>query len=119
MPHTTDGFTFDTSCLFSVVKNISGVKKKFPTLPPHGVELDADEQYSIWGSVLEAILRGDRFGRANSDALEKLLDQRLLEIRKLPKPIMEDETLNDIKVITLDNGSLVLEDPCWETSLTV
>lgn len=110
---------FDTGCLFSVVKNISGGTMNFPFLPPHGKVLEADEEYSIFGSVLEAVTRGDRFGGRFTRALETSIERHYLEIRSLPKPIMTDETTDAVKVISLDNGSLVLDDPCWEVSLSL
>lgn len=105
----------DTTCLFSVVKNVSGVKKRFTCLPPHGRELDANEELSIFGSVLEAVNRGDRYGDRWMNGLEAAVENGDLEIRALPKPILVDELTPDVKMVSLIGGSLTLEDPCWES----
>lgn len=105
----------DTTCVFSIVRNSSGGKKNFPFLPPHGKELDANEEYSVFGSVLEAVSRGDRFGAVFHDSLEASLESGDLEILTLPKPILLDEGTLVPKMLTLQAGSLVLEDPCWES----
>ena len=108
--------SMDTTCLFSVVRNISGGTKNFPWLPPHGRELTDNEEYSIFGSVLEAVSRSnDRFGARFNDDLEGALERGDIEIVTLPKPILLDEGTLATKMITLQAGSLVLEDPCWES----
>lgn len=109
---------FDTSCLYSVVRNISGATMNFPFLPPHGKELDDDEELSIFGNLLEAVNRGDRFGARNMDSLESALAQGFLEIRQTPAPIVLDLTTDETKMLTVDNGSLVIDDPCFATSLS-
>lgn len=108
--------SMDTTCLYSVVRNTSGQTKNFPFLPPHGKELDDQEEYSVWGSVLEAVNRGDRSGGRFQSDLDAALENDL-EIRTLPKPILTDESQPGLptKMITLTGGSLVLEDPCWES----
>ena len=111
----------DVTCLQSVVKNISGQKKRFPFLPPHGRELAINGEMTVFGSILEAISRSnDRFGRTNQDAFEEALRRDWLEIRSTPSPILLDEVTPDlIKFIGLNSGSLVVNDPCWESSITV
>ena len=54
---------FDTSCLFSTVKNGTGGRRKFGFLPPHGRELDTDEEFTVWGDIREAIIGLDRVTR--------------------------------------------------------
>lgn len=110
--------SMDVTCLFSVVKNTSGLRKRFSVLPPHGVELDANEEYTVFGSVLEALQRSSVTGRANSDAFTRLVDAGDLEIRALPKPILTDEGTDEVKMIELLDGELILRDPCW-TSLSI
>lgn len=109
----------DTQCLFSVVKNISGITMNFPFLPPHGQKLDHNEEFTCFGSVLEALRRGDRFGNRDQQGFLDALERDWLEVRSTPAPILTDETTADVKTIGLDNGSLVVNDPCWETSITV
>lgn len=105
----------DTTCMYSVIRNVSGGTKNFPWIPPHGRELAANAEVSIFGSILEAVNRGDRFGPEPMDSLEAAVERGDIEIRTLPKPILMDELLDDVKVISLVNDALVLEDPCWES----
>ena len=71
----------DVTCMYSTVKNISGVSKNFPFLPPHGRTLAADEEVTVFGSILEAITRSnDRFGRTEQDSLEEVLRRDWLGI---------------------------------------
>lgn len=110
----------DVTCLYSTVKNISGNTLKFPFLPPHGRELDNNEEVTVFGSILEALTRSnDRFGGRDQAALEECLGRDWIEIRNTPHPILTDETTEDLKMIILDNGSLAVADPCFEGSVTV
>jgi len=108
-----------TTCLYSSVKNISDVAKKFPCLPPHGVELGVGEEVTVFGNILEAINRGDRSGRKHMDSFEAALREGFLEIRNTPSPIFEDEVTDDVQMIVTQSGSLALANPCWETSISV
>lgn len=110
--------TYDMSCLYSTVRNISGGTKRFPFLPPHGIELEDDGETTIFGDVREAIFRGGRRSQHVQDALEKCLDQQLLEIVHTPAVLLEDVTSGDIKLLQVDGGTLGVDDPCWETSLS-
>lgn len=111
----------DTTCLQSTIRNISGQKKRFPFLPPHGRELAINGEMTVFGNILEAISRSnDRFGRTNQDAFEEALRRDWIEIRNTPAPIFLDEVLADsVMTIGLNNGSFVVNDPCWESSITV
>lgn len=109
----------DLTCLKSAVKNTSGKKMKFPTLPPHGAELEADEVYLVDGDIRHAIVEGDRFGARFRQGLYDMLENDLLEILFTPAPILYDDTLEVNKMLVLNSGALSVADPCWETSLTV
>lgn len=109
--------TYDTTCLYSTVKNISGSSMVFPALPPHGVRLDANEEMTVFGNILEAVNRGDRSGRKHMDSLESALAHGYLEIRNTPAPILTDETTADVQMLILNNGALGVANPCWETSI--
>lgn len=110
----------DTTCLFSTVKNISGITMNFPFLPPHGKKLTNNETVTVFGSVLEAISRSnDRFGGRDQNGLLSALERDWLEIQSTPAPILLDEIVaNQVKTIGLNNGSLVVNDPCWEGSIS-
>lgn len=109
----------DNTCLFSTVRNISGITMNFPFLPPHGQNLANNEEVTMVGSVLEAIRRGDRFGNRDENGLIAALERDWLEIRATPAPILTDEVTADVNTIGLNSGSLVVNTPCWETSITV
>jgi hypothetical protein len=113
------GYVWDSSCLYSTVRNISGETKKFPALPPHGVELAANEELTVFGNILEAVNRGDRSGRKHMDSFEAAVQNGLLEIRSTPAPILTDEVTDDIQMIVLQSGSLAVANPCWESSVAV
>lgn len=113
----------DLTCIYSTLRNISGVAKNFPFLPPHGRSMAVDEEVTVFGNILEALTRSnDRFGKTDQDAFEEALRRDWLEIRNTPSPIFTDEvTTGDdaVKTIAINTGSVVVNDPCWESSITV
>jgi len=110
--------TTDTSCLYSTVRNTSGGRKKFGFLPPHGRELAANEEFTVFGTIHDAVIRIERVtSRRNIQALEAALDRGDLTIVNTPAPIMEDRNGN-AKMLRLDRaGNLSVADPCWTSSL--
>ena len=109
---------YDLGCLYSTVKNISGGTKKFGFLPPHGKELDDDEEYTVFGNVLDAIANG--FDRACSKrsitSFEDAIDDRALEITATPSPILKDSVLTNRSFMLVVAGEdLGVDDPCWES----
>lgn len=122
MAHDTEEFVLDTTCLYSTVRNISGVTKRFGFLPPHGRELDANEQFTVFGSVLESIQRGNGDRGAPSrhiTAFEAAVNQHLIEIMNTPAPIFYDTTNEEIQMLSLDGGVLSTVDVCWTNSISV
>lgn len=108
---------FDTTCTMSVVRNTSGAARRFTFLPPHGRKLANNEELTVFGSILEAVNRGDRFGRRSMDALDFALSRGQLEIKSLPHPILTDVSNGTVKMIDLSAGALIVVDPCWEVSI--
>ena len=107
------------TCLYSTVKNISGGKLKFGFLPPHGRELAIAGEFTVFGNILDAVANGgsDRVtSRRSILAFESAIDLGKLEIVNTPVPIMKDITLGGPFMITLDNGTLGVDDPCWEST---
>jgi hypothetical protein len=102
----------------TTVKNISGGTKKFGFLPPHGMELTADEEITVFGDIREAVNRGDRFGNRFMTALASALENNELDIVNTPAPIFYDATADNSKIIVVDDGSVSIADPCWEDSLS-
>lgn len=110
--------TQDTSCLFSTVKNTSGGRKRFGFLPPHGRALDADEELTVFGNILEAVTRQQRAtSRRHIQAFERAIDRGDIVIVNTPNPILQDTVTDDVKMLQLTSGSLSTVDACWTNSL--
>ena len=115
-----DGKIYDVSCLYSTVKNISGVRKKFGFLPPHGRELDNNEEFTVFGDVRQAIIGGVERVTARRQilAFEAAIEAGWLEIMQTPSPIFEDQTTGNPRMLELDGGTLADIDPCWKNSIS-
>jgi hypothetical protein len=116
--------TMDTTCLYSTVKNASGVRKKFGFLPPHGRELAADEEFTIFGDARQAMFGGNRgsersVARRDIMAFEAAIARGDLIIVQTPSPILQDITTSESQMIQLDSGTLSAVDPCWLNSVSV
>ena len=111
----------DIRCLYSTVKNTSGGRKKFGFLPPHGRELAANEEFTVFGDIKEAIIRFERTeARRSIIAFENALVRGDLTIINTPNPIMEDDSNpGSTQMIRLRNGTLGVTDPCWRTSTSI
>ncbi len=109
---------FDKDCLYSTIKNTSGVAKTFGFLPPHGVKLAVNEEYTVFGNILETVGQaGDRAaGRRERQALLDALDRGDVEIISTPAPIFKDAGTGLTKMLKLTNGTLSAVAPCWENS---
>lgn len=107
-----------TTCLYSIVKNTSGVTKKFTFLPPLGRELAPNEEFSIMGSVVEAI-RSSKGGNIQTSledvkAFERALVRGDLRVLATPQVILRDTAVPaNSKMIVLTSGAQVIVDPCW------
>lgn len=110
----------DTSCLYSTVKNVSGVAKTFGFLPPHGRTLANNEEFTVFGDIRQN-LGGNQGGersvqrRANA-AFEAAVESGDLEILNTPSPILQDTVTDAPKMLQLASGSLSTVDPCWYNS---
>jgi hypothetical protein len=112
-----------TECLYSTIKNTGTVEKFFGFLPPHGRRLYCGEEISVWGDIQHWLTRftpNDRARRSLEVAIGGELDSsgntvydRTLVIVKTPSVHLLDITLDETKIITLDNESLATADPCW------
>jgi hypothetical protein len=109
---------FDKSCIYSTVKNTCGQTRRFGFLPPHGVQLDPNEVYTVFGSIYEAVGQGPDYatGQRNHKALAAALDRGDLVIVSTPAPILVDATSGASKMLHLNNGTLSAVNPCWQTS---
>lgn len=106
----------DSECLYGTIKNISGARQVFSFLPPHGRELDADEEFTTFGDPLQAIQSGINrvASRRNIEAFERAVQRGDLAIIRTPAPILESADHSLVKMLTLTNGgTLAPADPCW------
>jgi hypothetical protein len=108
---------YDQQCLYSVVQNTSGGTRKFGFLPPHGVELASNEEFTVFGNILEALTRDFRAtSRRHHIAFTAAINRGDLKILSTPSPILEDATTGEPKTLTITGGTLAVADPCWLTS---
>jgi len=105
----------DLTCIYTTVRNDSGKTRKFAFLPPHGVTLTAGQQFSVVGDLVDAVSRGSRFGSEsrNIKALEYAINAGDLVVVHTPAPILEDSGRNVSKMVRLQNGNLVVSNPCY------
>lgn len=104
-------------CLFSTVKNISGATKKFGFLPPHGRELEDEEEITVFGSITSAISRGEYVtDRRHQCALGSAVAEEELAIVASPCYFVFDEADNASYVLDSDEGTPVSRAPTWGSS---
>jgi hypothetical protein len=104
----------NTTCLFSTVRNVSGQTIFFGFLPPHGRLLAPNQEFSVFGNILEAVIRAERVtSRRHLAALEAAIANGLMIIKHTPNPILLDDTTAAIKMLDLNNGTLGAASPCW------
>jgi|LakMenEpi03Aug12_release.lakeMendotaPanAssembly.Ray.scaffolds.fasta_scaffold1772582_1 hypothetical protein len=106
------------TCLYTVVKNTSGNTTTFGFLPPHGVTLEANETYNVFGDIRNC-LGGNQGGERSVqkrayDALSNALDTGQLTIVSTTSPVLKDVTSNLPKELRVSNGTLSAISPCWD-----
>lgn len=101
-----------TLCLYTTLRNTSGAAMYFGFLPPHGRTLDDGEEISVFGDVT-SLFRGQPANNRAKRSFEAALDAGNLAIIKTPAVHLYDETLDQTKMLTLDNDSFAVADPCW------
>ena len=111
----------DVSCLYSTIRNTSGKRKKFGFLPPHGKELAANEEFTCFGDIRQALIKFERSeARRSITAFEAALRRGDIEIIATPNIILEDlQDPGTTKMLTLRNGTLGVADPCWNVSSSI
>jgi hypothetical protein len=109
----------DITCLVTTIQNTSGQALFFGFLPPHGKMLAVDAQVTVFGSITEAVNRGDRFGNRNMKALRDALDNQLLEILSTPAPIFFDVATKKPRQLQVNNNVLHLLSPSFDHSVTL
>lgn len=113
---------YDTHCFYSTVRNISGVRMVFGFLPPHGRELQINEQYTVFGNIIEAVAIRDGGDRNTSQrhvtALLGAVNRGELAIIQTPSIIILDDSGKSVMLV-MRNGVLGTDDPCWYSSGSV
>jgi hypothetical protein len=124
MPTNPD-ITTPLACLYSTVRNISGVPMAFGFLGKHGKRLEAGEQYTVPGNIADQLAAG-RSGptKRNFEALERALAgfvnqagasiSPTLALVSTPPPHLYDSTRDVTSVVTLAGGALGIAAPCWQ-----
>jgi len=103
-----------TECLYSTVRNISPAEKYFGFLGHHGKRLACGEQISVWGDLQHWLTRFTPNERARRSLEAALAGANpVLALVKTPAVHLFDETTNETKILTLNNGSFAAADPCW------
>lgn len=111
--------TYDTTCLYTTLKNVSGKRLVCSFLPPHGRVLLPNETVSILGDAVTAIGRGDpRANRAHLDAFVAAVTRKDLVVVQTPTPVFVDTVTHASKVPYVHSGALGVADPCFANSLT-
>ena len=86
--------SFDTSHLYSTVRNLTGADRVFGYIPPHGKRLRIQQAYTVPGNIIDRIsmMGGVRNGwnQVRFRSLERDLKLGRLAIEKTPPPIFYD-----------------------------
>ncbi len=85
-------------------------------LPPHGRELAANEEFTVFGNILDVIAtrNGDRVtSRRHIQSFEAAINDGSLVIVHTPNPILQDATTGVTKMLRLNSSALGAVDPCW------
>ncbi len=99
------------SALYSTVKNTSGKARSFGQLPPHGRTLAANQEFTVYGDVREAMIRNDRpEARRSILALERDLSEDRLSIVQTPSPIVLDAVTGTPSILQVVDGILGVTD---------
>jgi hypothetical protein len=106
---------YDMACLKTVVKNTSGKTVFFAWVPPHGASLDNGDTVEIDGDILNAIGRSHRNAQRMVEAFISDLDNGYVAIVSKPNPILYDATAEDTVQIAVDDSTVNVEAPGYET----
>lgn len=117
----------DTSCLFSILRNVSGSDMFFGFLPPHGKQLANQAEVAIPGNVVDAMFRGNRYCNRRFASLKYALGEnteisggkQYLEIVKTAAVFLEDIDTDETKILILNDGAFQDVTPCLEESISV
>jgi len=107
----------NTECLYTTVKNVSGVAKAFGFLGAHGKRLNAGETVTIPGDLVSALGGGGKWSQRRFKALERSLDSLgFLQIVSTPAVHLYDPLEDRTRALAFVGGQLGVVDPCWLSS---
>jgi hypothetical protein len=98
--------------LYTTVRNLTEADKFFGFLPPHGRTLGSGEEFSFFGSI-EGYMNRRVVRDRSRRSLEQALADGILAIVKTPAAFVYDATLDQTKVVGLENAEWVRQDPTW------
>lgn len=98
--------------LYSTVRNMLYREVYLGFLPPHGKRIAAGEEITVFGDVQTHFYRQTPNDRGRR-SLENALKNGSLVIVKSPSVYLYDETTDETKILTLNNGSFAAVDPLW------
>lgn len=112
---------FSTLPFYTKIKNVSGEKKKYSFLPPHGVELDINSDFKFEGDLFAALTRGRgrSAGKRAVDAFIDAIQRGDLAIIESNRLFLFDRTQQNTKQLDLVAGSLTANDPDYLESESV
>jgi hypothetical protein len=102
---------------YTTVINISGGKKYFSFLPPHGIELDHLQSITYGGDILERLIPGWPYhsdkdrppNRVKKTALEKAETDRQIKVIRSGSPVTHYHLTNAFRKISV----LGIPDPYY------
>jgi hypothetical protein len=107
----------NTTCLYTTVKNVSGVERVFGFLGARGMRLAAGEVVTVPGNLITALGNGGVGSQRKFRALERALDTNSsLEIESTPGVHLYDAADDTTHILALQNAVLGTVDPCWYSS---
>lgn len=104
------------TCLTTVVQNISDNEVVASFLPPHGRRLAVGQKVIFEGDLVAQLSGDSRAAPSRIGALRTALGLNgkaaVLAIERSPTPFLYDDTLDVTKTLKVNNGSVVVADPC-------
>lgn len=101
-------------CLFTIVKNVSGGRKHFGFLPPHGRWLDDEEELHVFGDINAAINHGAGHRRKHTqNAFGAAVNDGDLEIVSTNCAIIYDPDNLASYRVGVYNGTVLAQVPDW------
>lgn len=104
-----------TVCAYTIIENVSGNTLAMSMIPPHGVTLAANAQYSVAGDLIASLgasVHGS-WKKRKFTALLNALTSGLLQIISSPGLFLYDAHDGKTRMLHLKYGALGTLDPCW------